>query len=141
MKMKRNYFYLAAGILSVVFAVSHTWHGFETALSALNNSNMDDSTKTVFTYIWHIIGVENLVFGVVLIIMAFSKNMEKVKFTALVVIIILIARWVVITFSTILNEGINLELLIDTLGTLAVGALLFFGMRVKSKQADSIHQS
>jgi len=83
--MVKKYFYLIIGILSIVFAVTHTLNGLGTVLPILGSTTIDVSTKTAFTYIWHIIGVENLVFGIALIIMAFQKNLEKVKFTAFVI--------------------------------------------------------
>jgi hypothetical protein len=132
--MIKNYFYLIVGILSILFAVTHTMNGLGTALPTLDGTTIDSSTKTVFTYIWHIIGVENLIFGIALIIMAFQKNLEKVKFTTWLIISILILRWVVITSFTILNDKSNvINLLPDTIAILVVVALLLLGMRTKNK--------
>jgi len=132
--MVKNYFYLIVGVLAVSFAVTHTLNGLETALPVLDSATIDGSTKTIFTYIWHIVGVENLVLGIALIIMAFQKNLEKVKFTAWVIIVILILRWVIIAFFTVLNDKSNImNLLPDTLAILTVVVLLLFGIRVKNK--------
>lgn len=132
--MKRNYFYLIVGLLCVLSAVTHTLNGLETALPILSNYNIEDSAKTVFTYIWHIIGIENLVFGIVLIIMAFQKNMAKVKFTTWVIIVILLMRWVIITLFTVLNDKSNVvDLLPDTIVILTTVILLLLGIRIKNK--------
>ena len=132
--MVKNYFYLVLGLLCVLSAVTHTLNGLGTALPVLDSATIDGSTRTVFTYVWHIIGIENLVLGIALIIMAIQKNLEKVKFTAWVIIVILIMRWVIITFFTFLNGESNImDLLPDTLAILISVVLLFLGTRVKNK--------
>jgi hypothetical protein len=60
--MKINIFYLIVGILCVLFAFTHTLNGLDNSLQVLNTVGIDNGTRTVFTYIWHIIGIENLVF-------------------------------------------------------------------------------
>jgi len=132
--MVKNYFYLIVGFLAVLFAITHTLNGLGTALPVLDGATIDGSTKTIFTYVWHVIGIENLVLGIALIIMAFQKNLEKVKFTAWVFIAILILRWVIIASITVLNDKSNImDLLPDTLAILTVVILLLFGVRVKNK--------
>ena len=136
--MVKNYIYLVVGLLSVLSAVTHTLNGLGTALPVLD-SVIDDSTKTVFTYVWHVIGIENLVFGIALIIMAFQKNLEKVKFTAWLIIVILILRWIIIVFFTVLNDISNVNnLLIDTVAILICVVLLVLGTRVKTKIANEM---
>ena len=132
--MVKNYFYLIVGFLAVLFAITHTLNGLGAVLPVLDGAAIDDSTKTIFTYVWHIIGIENVVLGIALIIMAFQKNLEKVKFTAWVIIVILILRWIIITFFTVLNDKSNImNLLPDTLAILTVVVLLLLGIRVKNK--------
>ena len=136
--MVKNYIYLVVGLLSVLSAVTHTLNGLGTALPVLD-SVIDDSTKTVFTHVWHVIGIENLVFGIALIIMAFQKNLEKVKFTAWLIIVILILRWIIIVFFTVLNDISNVNnLLIDTVAILICVVLLVLGTRVKTKIANEM---
>jgi hypothetical protein len=72
-------------------------------LQALNSAGIDSGTKTVFTYVWHIIGIENFVFGIALIIMAFIKNRDNVKFTTWVIIAVLIMRLIIIAAFTFMN--------------------------------------
>lgn len=131
--MIKNYFYLIVGLLCVFFAVTHTWSGLENALPVLDSSEIDSGTKTMFTYVWHIIGIENLVFGIALLIMAFQKNIEEVKFTAWVIVAILIVRWIIITLFTVLHTEVSItDLLPDTIAISIVVVLLLLGSRVKS---------
>jgi O-antigen/teichoic acid export membrane protein len=132
--MKINIFYLIVGILCVLFAFTHTWNGLENSLQILNSSGIDDGTRTAFTYVWHIIGIENLVFGIALIIMAFIKNRDNVKFTAWVIIAVLIMRLIIISIFTFMNgESGIIDLLVDSIAMIVVIVLLFFGTRMKNK--------
>jgi hypothetical protein len=133
--MIKNWFCLIVGILCVVFAVTHTLHGLQTSLDVLGNSGLDVNTKTVFNYVWHIIGIENLIFGIVLIIMAFHKNKTQVKFTAWVFIVILLARWIVIILTTLIFNNWNniIEVIIDSIAILIVSILLIIGTMVRNK--------
>lgn len=133
-EMIRNYFYLIVGLLCILFAVTHTLYGVETSLSSLDNAQIDNNTKVIFTYVWHIIGIENLVFGIALLIMAFRKNLLKVKFTAWLIIMVLAMRWIVITYFTVLNNNDNFKQLIpDTIVIFVVIILLFLGTKVKER--------
>ncbi len=135
--MIRNYFYLIVGLLCILFAVTHTLNGVETSLSSLENAQIENNTKVAFTYVWHIIGVENLVFGIALLIMAFRKNLLIVKFTAWLIIVILALRWIVITYFTALNNIVNFKQLIpDTIAILVVIILLLLGTKVKERNAN-----
>ena len=132
--MVKNYFYLTVGVLCILFAVTHTLNGVATTLQALDNSVIENNTKVVFTYVWHIIGIENLVFGIALLFMAFQKNQSKVRFAAWLIITILVLRWVVITLYTMLNNsGDVMQILPDTVAIFVVTALLVLGTRVKGK--------
>ncbi len=135
--MIKNYFYLIVGVLCLLFAVTHTLNGVATSLQILDNSVIDNNTKVVFTYGWHIIGIENLVFGVALLIMAFQKKMSEVKFVAWLIIVILVMRWGVITLFTLLNNsGSVMQLLPDTTAIFVVILLLFLGTKVKGKVSN-----
>jgi len=133
-EMVRNYFYLIVGILCILFAVTHTLNGITTTLPILDNSEIESNTKVAFTYVWHIIGIENLVLGIALLVMAFMKNMSKVKFTAWLIIAILSMRWIVITFFTLLNNLSSIKQLIpDTIAIFVIIILLYFGIKVKER--------
>lgn len=132
--MVRNYFYLIVGILCVLFAVTHTLNGIATTLPILDNAEVENNTKVAFTYVWHIIGIENLVLGIALLIMAFMKNMSKVKFTAWLIIVILSMRWIVITFFTLMNnQGSVKQLIPDSIAIFVIIILLFLGTKVKER--------
>lgn len=132
--MVRNYFYLIVGLLCVLFAITHSLNGISTTLPILDNSAIDNNIKVTFTYIWHIIGLENLVFGITLLFMAFSKNMSKVKFVAWLIIVILAIRWIVIAYFTISNDKENFKQLIpDTIAIFITIILLFIGTKIKDK--------
>jgi len=132
--MIRNYFYLTVGLLCILFAVTHTLNGTTTTLALLDNVEIENNAKVAFTYVWHIIGIENFVFGIALLIMAFRKNQLKVKFAAWLIIFILVMRWIVITFFTLSNNNGDLKQLIpDTIAIFVVIILLLLGTRVKEK--------
>ena len=132
--MVKNYFYLIVGVLCLLFAVTHTLNGISTSLQVLNNSVIENNTKVAFTYVWHIIGIENLVFGIALLIMAFQKKMSKVKFATWLIIMILAMRWIVITIFTLLsNSGNVMPLIPDTAAIFIVIVLLLLGTKVKDK--------
>jgi hypothetical protein len=132
--MIKNYFYLIVGILCVLFAVTHTLNGFATSLQILENSIIDNNTKVGFTYVWHIIGIENLILGIILCIMAFQKDLSKVKFAAWLIILIIAMRCIVITVVTLLNNSGNvMQLIPDTIAIFVVIVLLLLGTKVKDK--------
>ncbi len=131
--MIRNYFYLIVGCLCILFAVTHTLNGMSSALPMLDNAAMAHDTKVAFTYVWHIIGVENIVFGIALLIMAFRKNRSEVRFAAWLIIALLAMRWVVITSVTLANGSSVMQLIPDTIAILAVITLLWFGTRLKDR--------
>ena len=135
--MVKNYFYLVVGLLCTLFAVTHTLNGTATVLPVLDNVGMEISVKTTFTYVWHIIGVENFILGIALLIMAFQKNLSKVKFAVWLIIAILSVRWITIATFTILNDSNAMKHLIpDTIAILVIIVLLLLGTKVKSKVSD-----
>jgi hypothetical protein len=132
--MIKNYYYLVVGVLCILFAVTHTVNGVTTALPALDNSVIDDNVKAAFTYVWHIIGIENLVFGIALLIMAFQKSLSNVRFAAWLIIAILALRWIVISYFTLMNSSGGIKQIIpDTAAIFVVIALLVIGTKVKEK--------
>jgi hypothetical protein len=134
--MIKNYYYLIVGILAILFAFTHAWSGQTTVLPVLDIPAIDENTRTVFFYVWHIISVENLIFGTAFIIMALSKDLSKVRFAAWLIAVIMIARWLVIFGSTLLksNAGVQ-QILMDSIAILIVVCLIALGTRVKSRSA------
>ncbi|WP_264847366.1 hypothetical protein [Capnocytophaga catalasegens] len=132
--MIRNYFYLIVGLVCLLSAVTHTLNGLETAIASLNHSTMDVHNKVVFTYVWHIIGVENLVFGIVLLIMAFCKDTVGAKYIAWFIIAMLVVRWLTIIFFSLLNNIENITAQIpETIVIWAIIILLWFGTKKNNK--------
>lgn len=123
-----NIYYLIVGILSILFAFTHAINGHQTILKLMDSSNMDVTSKVTIFYVWHIITIENLIFGIAFIAMAFYKNQFKIKFTALLIAIVIIARWCVIIVSTLLKNTAGISgTLIDSIAILIFVALIILG--------------
>ncbi len=116
MSIIKNYYYLIAGILSILFSFTHAWNGQTTVLPIIDASNTDLATKTIIFYVWHLITAENFIFGTSFLVMAFYKDLSKVKFTAWFIAVMIIARWGVIFGSTLFK---NINGLTDTLSDLS----------------------
>lgn len=137
-EMIKNYYYLIVGILCVLFAFTHAINGHTSVLKVFETNPVDINTKTVFYYVWDIITIENLIFGIILLFMAFYKDLIKVQFVAYLIAIILVARWFVILFYTIQNNKASVSQMIpDTIAIIVVVVLLLLGTRVKSKEANA----
>ncbi|MBK5195644.1 MAG: hypothetical protein JJE08_06385 [Proteiniphilum sp.] len=134
MKQIKNYFYLIVGVLSVLFAFTHAMNGQLTLLSEIDKTSLDLGTKTIVRYVWHIITAENLIFGVVLIFMAFYREREKVRFVAWLIATVLLTRWFVILLFTMMHDSASLTVILtDTIAIILLVVLLLIGARVKDK--------
>lgn len=121
----------------MLFAFTHAFNGHTSVLKVFETIPIDINTKTVFHYIWDIITVENLIFGIILFFMAFYKDLTKVQFVAYLIAIILVARWFVILFYTMhYNKNSVSQIIPDTIAIIVVVGLLFLGTRIKSKVAN-----
>ena len=130
--MIKNIYYLIAGILSILFAFTHALNSNNTLLRLIDSSNIDLAARTTIFYVWHIITAENLVFGIIFIVMAFYKNQTKVKFTAFLIAILIFARWIVIFGSTLLkNVNAVADTLVDSIAIIVFTALIILGTRKK----------
>ena len=130
----RNYYYLIAGVLAMLFAVTHAWNGQSAVLPMLNIEEMSVSTRTVFTYVWHIITAENLVFGIAFIFMSFQTEQSKIRFATWLIAAILIVRLMVILGVTALLDISGLtDTLIDSIAIVISVALIILGTRMKGK--------
>lgn len=101
MKTKKNYYFLVAGIIFLVSAVTHALNGNLTLLAEMGTTSLDVSSQTVFRYVWHIITAENLIFGVALLLMAFAKDQVKIRYTVWLIATVLLTRWLVILLFTL----------------------------------------
>ena len=129
-----NIYYLIVGILSILFSFTHALNGHQTTLKVMGLSNLDIASKSTIFYVWHVITIENLIFGIAFIAMAFYKDQPKIKFTAWLIAIIIIARWAVIFFSTLLNNASGITgTLIDSIAIIVFVALIILGTIKKDK--------
>ena len=132
--MIKNYYYLIVGILSILFSFSHAWNGQSSFLPITNTYDFDLASKTTIFYVWHIITVENLIFGVAFIVMAFCKDLSKVNFTAWMIAIIMLTRWSIILGSTLFQ---NRNGVTDTL-TESIVILVFVGLIILGARENKL---
>ena len=137
--MIKNYYYLIAGILAILFSITHAWNGQTVILPTLNIDAITAETKTTFFYVWHIITAENMLFGVAFLLMAFHKDLSKVRFTAWVIAVLMIVRLIVILGGTLLYNASGLKnTLVDFIAIIVYVALILLGIRVKDKQIGEL---
>lgn len=136
MDMKiRNFYYLIAGILAIMFAVTHAWNGQSTVLPTLRVSAIAVDTRTVFMYVWHIITAENLVFGGVFIFMSLKIEQTKIRIAAWTIVLLLIVRLMVILGITAFYDVSELtDTLIDSIAIVIYVALIILGIKMKNKE-------
>jgi hypothetical protein len=132
--MVKNYYYLIAGILAILFSISHAWNGQTIVLPSLNVDTITSDTKTTFSYVWHIITAENMLFGVAFIIMASQKDLSKVSFTAWMIALLMIVRLIVIIGGTLIYNASGLKnTLIDSVAIIVYVSIIVLGTRVEDK--------
>lgn len=134
----RNFYYLVAGVLAILFAFTHAWNGQTTVLPILEVKSMPMDTQTVFKYVWHIITAENLIFGIAFIFMSFQNELSKVRFAAWVITVILVVRLMVILGVTALLDVSALkDTFIDTIAIVIYVVLIIMGITKKEKWEGS----
>ncbi|WP_335490615.1 hypothetical protein [Bacillus sp. JJ1773] len=132
----RNFYYLIVGVLAILFAVTHAWNGQSAVLPKLDIRAMSMDTRTVFTYVWHIITAENLVFGIAFIFMSLQNDRSKVRFAAWMIVAILIVRLIVILGVTALLDVSSLtDTIIDSIAIVIYVALIILGTAMNKKQS------
>lgn len=135
LKKIRNLYYLIAGVLAILFAVTHAWNGQSVVLPVLDLEAITLANRTMFTYVWHIITVENLVFGVAFMVMAFQKEGAKVRFGAWLIVALLLVRLAVILGVTAVLDASALgTTLVDSIAILVYAGIIAWGTRVKDRQ-------
>lgn len=131
----RNFYYLIAGVLALLFAVTHVWNGQSAVLPTLDIGAISMDARTVFTYVWHIITAENLVFGIVFIYMSFQRERSKTRFAAWMIAAILIVRLTVILGVTASLDVSKLAgTYIDSIAIVLYVALIVLGASMKKNQ-------
>ncbi|GIO99617.1 hypothetical protein J14TS5_47030 [Paenibacillus lautus] len=130
----RNFYFLIAGILAILFAFTHAWNGQSAILPMLHVSAIAMDTQTVFMYVWHIITAENLVFGIVFMFMSFQSEQMKIRFAAWTIVSLLIVRLMVILGITALQDVSALaDTFIDSIVIVIYVTFIILGIRRKSK--------
>lgn len=131
----RNFYYLIAGILAILFAVTHAWNGQSAVLPPLHASEITMDTRTVFIYVWHIITAENLIFGIAFLFMSFQSERSKLRFAAWTIVSLLIVRLVVIVGITAFQDISALtDTLIDSIAIVIYVVIIILGIRMKQKE-------
>jgi len=131
----RNFYYLIAGVLAMLFAFTHAWNGQSVVLPTLDIKAISLSTRTVFNYVWHIITAENLVIGIAFIIMSFQTERSKIRLVAWMIVAILMVRLMVILgITALLDVSALTDTLIDSVAIVIYIALIILGTRMKKKQ-------
>ena len=131
-EIMKNWFYFIVGLIGVFSAVTHTMDGLATELPALNRSNLAYINQTVFAFNYHIVAADHLGLGIMLIFMAFKKNMAIVKSAAWTAIAIMLAR-AVICIITVFATGNAGTFWIPAIANIICVILLLLGSRVKDK--------
>jgi uncharacterized membrane protein len=130
----RNFYFLIAGILAILFAFTHAWNGQSAVLQSLHVSTIAIDTRIVFMYVWHIITAENLVFGIVFMFMSFQSEQMKIRFAAWTIVSLLIVRLMVILGITALQDVSALaDTFIDSIAIVIYVTFIILGIRRKSK--------
>lgn len=123
-----NYYYLIAGVLAILFAVTHAWNGQSAVLPTLIENDIRIDTRIIFRYVWHIITAENLVFGIVFIILAFQSDRSKIRYVAWMIVSLLLVRLIVIVGITAFYDMSALtDTLIDSIAIYV--AFIMLGIR------------
>ncbi len=129
----RNPYYFIAGILAVLFAVTHAWNGQSVELPKLNMESVTVETRIVFTYVWHIITAENLIFGLAFLLMSIVREPSKVYFAAWMIVSILLVRLLVILGVTILLDASAFGgALLDSVAIVIYIGLILLGIKRRS---------
>lgn len=128
--MKINIYFLIVGILSILFSITHAWNGQSAILPLIEATGVESTIKTTIFYVWHIISVENLVFGIAFLGMAFNKDQSRVKFAAWTIMSLIAARWLVLFISTLIRDvtGIG-NVLVDSIAIIIYIGLILLGIR------------
>jgi len=131
----RNLYYLIAGVLALLFAFTHAWNGQFTVLPKLDIKTVSIDTQTAFTYVWHIITAENLVFGIAFLMMSFQKERSKMHFAAWIIVAMLGVRLMVILGVTVMFDVSGLtDTLLDSVAIVFYIALIILGTRMRGKK-------
>lgn len=129
----RNYYYLIAGLLALLFAITHAWNGHSTAIPTISSGTLSLDTQIIFTYVWHIITAENAVFGLAFLFMTFRDERSKTQLAAWLILSILIVRLTVILGVTaFLDASALMNSIIDSVAIVIYVTLIILGTRMQN---------
>lgn len=128
----KNYYFLIAGVLALLFAVTHVWNGQSAVLPTLFVNNLAVDTRIIISYVWHIITAENIVFGIVFIILSVQSERSKNRFAAWMIVSFLLVRLLVILSVTAYYDVSALtDTFIDSIAILIYVAFIILGIRME----------
>lgn len=131
----RNVYYLIAGVLAILFAVTHAWNGQSAVLPTLDANAIPQDARIVFIYVWHIITAENVVFGIAFMVLSFQIDRSKTRIAAWLIVSILIVRLAVILGITAVYDVSALaDTLIDSIAIVIYVVLIIMGIRLKKNE-------
>lgn len=132
LKKITNIYCFVVGCLCILAAFSHTFNGIHSSLPVINNANISTNIMIEFNYLWHIIGAENLIFGIILLIMAFYKKEKQSNIAIWLIISILTIRCIIIILCSKFIGNLNMSsIIIDSIVILLIICLLILGLRKK----------
>ena len=131
----RNVYFLIAGVLAMLFAFTHAWNGQSAVLPTLLVNSISLDNRIVFSYVWHIITAENLVFAIAFILMSLQNDQSKIQSVAWMIVSLLIVRMMVVLGITAFYDVAALtNTLIDSIAIVIYVALIILGIRMSRKK-------
>lgn len=131
----RNVYFLIAGVLAMLFAFTHAWNGQSAVLPTLLVSSISMDNRIVFSYVWHIITAENLVFAFAFILMSLQNNRLKIQSVAWTIVSLLIVRMIVFLGITAFYDLAALtNTLIDSIAIVIYVVLIILGIRMSREK-------
>ena len=136
MNMKvRNVYFLVAGVLAMLFAFTHAWNGQSAVLPTLLVNSISLDNRILFSYVWHIITAENLVFAIAFILMSLQNDQSKIQSVAWMIVSLLIVRMMVILGITAFYDLAALtNTLIDSIAIVIYVVLIILGITMSRKK-------
>src|SRR5699024_3562870 len=130
-----NIYYLIAGFLAVLFAFTHAYNGQSTVLLTPEVQAMSTDVQTIFTYVWNIITVENLIFGIVFFLMAFQSEQSSARLVAwLIATILIVLLLMILCVTALINASTLLDKLIDSIDIVIYVILIILGTNMKKNR-------
>lgn len=131
----RNIYFLIAGLFFWLFALGHAAFGAEHVLGFSMASALDISVKTAIFYSWHTPTVENVIFGVFFMFMAFVNDQRRMTVAAELIFVVTVGRLLVYLGSNFYLNPQGVASVVPTIVIMIfIFGLLLMGIR-KSRTA------